>query len=385
MPPKDGIETETSMREDMEAAINAVEQDTDGATTTETQSAADEQESLNNAESQEAETTATDETQGKPPAGKAAKTGEGEATGDEPDPDGEGGKTAPKATGDKDAVATAQRKPPASWSPETREEWAKLPAGVRAQITKRESEIDKALNEGAQHRKAGEKFQGLADQYAQIIAAEGATDALHGTEELFKTVATLRMGSAQQKAHKIAGFIQHYGIDIGLLDDILSNNLKGKNGGAAPEGIDDKLAAYLDSRLGPVDKLLSQMTEQQRAAQFQKNQDAINEVMQFKQDTKHEFYADVQNDMADMVEMAEKRGYIMPLQEAYDKACALNPEISKVLAKRAADDALKGGQQELDKKKHAASSISGQQGGMASPDELDMRGEIARNWDAQVG
>ena len=380
MPPKDGIETETSMREDMEAAINAVEQDTDGAITTETQSAADEQENLNDAEGQEAKKTATDEAQGESPDGKTAKAGE------DPDSDPDAARRAakPESSAEDDAVK-AQRKPPASWSPETREEWAKLPAGVRAQITKRESEIDKALNEGAQHRKAGEKFQGLADQYAQVIAAEGATDALHGTEELFKTVATLRMGSAQQKAHKIAGFIQHYGIDIGLLDDILSNNLKGKNGGAAPEGIDDKLAAYLDSRLGPVDKLLSQMTEQQRAAQFQKNQDAINEVMQFKQDTKHEFYADVQNDMADMVEMAEKRGYIMPLQEAYDKACALNPEISKVLSKRAADDALKGGQQELDKKKHAASSISGQQGGMASPDELDMRGEIARNWDAQVG
>ena len=380
MPPKDGIETETSMREDMEAAINAVEQDTDGAITTETQSAADEQENLNDAEGQEAKKTATDEAQGESPDGKTAKAGE------DPDSDPDAARRAakPESSAEDDAVK-AQRKPPASWSPETREEWAKLPAGVRAQITKRESEIDKALNEGAQHRKAGEKFQGLADQYAQIIAAEGATDALHGTEELFKTVATLRMGSAQQKAQKIAGFIQHYGIDIGLLDDILSNNLKGKNGGAAPEGIDDKLAAYLDSRLGPVDKLLSQMTEQQRATQFQKNQDAINEVMQFKQDTKHEFYADVQNDMADMVEMAEKRGYIMPLQEAYDKACALNPEISKVLSKRAADDALKGGQQELDKKKHAASSISGQQGGMASPDELDMRGEIARNWDAQVG
>lgn len=380
MPPREPeSKTESSMRDDFEKAIGAVENDDEGATTTETRASEDEQqitaESLNDEAGEEAKAEAKAET-------KATKVlGEDDSAESAPPPDS--GSKAPVAAADDDSGKPA--KAPASWTPAAREEWAKLPESVRAQINKREGEINKFQNVGAEHRKTGEKFQALADQYAQIIAAEGAPDALTGFTELAKTVATLRMGSAQQKAQKIAGFIEHYGVDISMLDDMLSAKMNGgapRAGGGKPDN--DALTQLLNDRLKPVDNLLARMDEAQRAKVFKTNQDAVNEVSQFKQG--HEFYADVQNDMADMVELAEKRGYIMPLQEAYDKACALNPEISKVLSKRAADDKLLGTKDEIARKREAASSIRGTQGGGAMQDgDASMRDTISALYDQQRG
>jgi hypothetical protein len=365
MPPEEQQQEESSIRDDFESAIAAVENDDEGAITTETQATADEQpitaEDLNSDDGEET------------PEAKAEKQVEKEAS----EAAVKAGKLPDDET-DTAGDAVSDDKPPESWNPTAREEWTKLPDAVKQQVAKRESEINKALNEGAEHRKTGAAFQGVADKYAQIFAAEGAPDPITGIEELIKTVTTLRMGSAQQKVAKVAGFIQEYSIDISMLDDALSGKV------AAPTA-DDPIAKMLNERLKPMDDMLEKMNQNQRSAQFQRNQDAISEVATFR-DGK-EFYDDVKNDMADMVEMAEKRGITMPLQEAYDKACALNPEISGVLSKRAEDEALLGKGAILDAKRGASVSLSGKQGGVVAPnaDGMSMRDTIEAGFDAQVG
>jgi hypothetical protein len=37
----------------------------------------------------------------------------------------------------------------------------------------------------------------------------------------------------------------------------------------------------------------------------------------------HEFFSDVKDDMADMIEIAARRGQILPVKDAYEKACAI--------------------------------------------------------------
>jgi hypothetical protein len=390
MPPENAV-VETSIRDDFEASIAAVENDDEGAITTETQTNADEEANAITSEdifSDDGQETpeAKAEAKVEKEAGKAAeqeseskdavdtKPGDGDIDGTADDP----------LVSDKAADATNLDKAPESWNPEAREGWKELSEPVKAQIAKRENEINMSLNEGAQNRKTGAAFQGIADRYAQVIAAEGAPDALTGIEELVKTVATLRMGSAQQKAQKVAGFIEHYGIDVGQLDDILTAKITGQ---APAADKNDPIQRMLDERLAPVNDLLAQMNETKRATQFQANQDLINEVQTFKQDPAHEFYTDVQHDMADMVEMAQKRGVNMPLQEAYDKACALNPQISAALAQRTADERLKNGGKVLDAKRNAASSIEGKQAGAAVVDEANqsLRQTIQAGFDAQTG
>lgn len=360
MPPTD--EQETTMRDDFESAIADIEEQEQETAEALPDNAPEDTSTDDGEETPQTETKAEDETEDSPEPEQAAAV---------PDDVPDSGAEQPKA----------DRRPPESWPPAVREEWSGLPASVRAQITKRESEINKALNDGAQNRKAGEQFNTLAGQYAQIIAAEGAPDALTGVEELFKTVATLRTGSPQQRAEKIVGFIKHYGVDINMLDGLLAQEL----GGGAPEGVDDSVAQMIEQRLAPVNQLMTKMQQQEQQRIYEMNQAAIKEVQDFQQN--HEFYADVQNDMADLVEMAEKRGYKMPLQEAYDKACAANPEISGILQKRAEQARLTGQQQDMTNKRNAASSITGERNGPAPTgiEDLSMRDQLAALYDAQTG
>lgn len=375
MPPKEDEQQETSMRDDFDNAIAAIENDDEGAVTVETQ--ADELEKPITAEDLnsddgEKEAEAKAEEQVKAEADEGIKAAEVD---DKP-----AGKDDDTVPDDKPAQSDKLDTAPISWNAAAREGWKDLTPEMQTHISKREREIEMSLNVGAAHRKTGEQFQAIADRYAQVFAAEGAPDAITGIEELIKTVTTLRMGSPAQKAQKVAGFIEHYGIDVETLDDILSGTI----GGGKPAG-DDPMAQLIDERMKPVDNLLARLDEQQRATQFQQNQDAINEVATFKQ--ANEFYTDVQDDMADMVEMAAKRNVKMPLQDAYDKACAMNPQITEILTKRVNDERLINNGKTLEEKRQASSSISGKQGGApsTSTEGLSMRETIEAALDAQVG
>jgi len=307
-----------------------------------------------------------------------------EASGKEKDVDGAtDGSGDVVQTPDPAAETVGIEKAPEAWQPAAREGWKELPESVRTQIHKRETEINKALMDGSENRKRGEQFNDIAGRYAQVIAAEGVTDPITGFEEMMKVMSVLRMGTPEQKAKKLAQFIGGYGVSVELLDDILSGqpSIGGGNGAAA---IGDPNMAYIDQKLAPVNELLGRLNEQDRKVTFDRNQAYMTEVVKFKAD--NEFYTDVQHDMADLCEMSAKRGYDMPLAEAYTKACAMNPEISKVIADRGVADRLQAGSETLISKRNAASSITGNQNGaLMGGEDLDLRGTIEAAFDAQAG
>lgn len=369
----------TSMRDDFEEAISAIESDDEGAITTETQADADEnpitaEDILPDEEGKEAETkTEDEEAQGE------ISDGEQDTTTDTTTDDG--GERATKGDGETDGdLNTAEDidTPPVSWTPAAREGWKEIPENMRTQIAKREREIGLALEDGKDNRKAGERFNDIATRYAQVIAAEGVTDPLTGFEEMMKVMSVLRSGTPDQKAQKLAQFIQGYQVPLDKLDSMLAQSM-----GAAPTA-DDNVTRLLDERMQPVNALLEQIEQNKRRNTYQANQAAINEVVAFKQ--ANEFYTDVQADMADMVEMAERRGVKMPLEDAYQKACAMNPEVSKIISDRAENVKLMGGEDELRKKREAASSIHGSQlGGQGKSDDLSLHDELSQAWDEQSG
>ena len=87
---------------------------------------------------------------------------------------------------------------------------------------------------------------------------------------------------------------------------------------------------------------------------------------------------DVSADMADLLDFYAARGENLSIQEAYDKACAMNPEILAVKKSRET-------QQTLASKKAAATSIHGTRGGSPAPVTAtsSMADDIASAWDSQ--
>jgi hypothetical protein len=279
----------------------------------------------------------------------------------------EAAKPGKKQKGPKDSL-----KAPVDWSPKEREDWSKIPRHLQEKIINREKQMAEGMAGTGEARQTHQHLQQLAQSYAPVLAAEGVSTPMQAVEGLFKTVASLRMGTPQDKATEMARLIQHYGVDIQALDSVLA--------GQAPQNSQSsQLDQILEQKLAPVNQLMAQMNQYQVQQKQQVQQSATQSVATFAQD--HEFLKDVRNDMADLIEMAAKQGRELSLQEANDRACALHPEIQDVINQRKQQEALMGNGQALAAKHNAASSITGKRSGTPGAEAMSLRDSIANAWD----
>lgn len=280
----------------------------------------------------------------------------------------------------KEKVAGAQaEKAPASWSPKAREGWGKLPDEAKSQVLKREKEVNQVLQDSSSARNFTSKFSQLMGPYRESMIASGAQNPLQAVGTLLQKDAAMRAGTPAQKAQAVASMISDYGINIEMLDGALSGNPN-----IQAESPNASLESLIDQRMAPMNEYLNQQKYQQQMAYHQSQNDATNSVSQFSETA--EFINDVKADMADLLDMSAARGQEMSLQQAYDKACAINPDISSVLQQRASQQRIMGGNKSMASKRAAAASLTGKQGGAGGGTTGGtMREMIEQSWDEQVG
>ena len=210
---------------------------------------------------------------------------------------------------------------PASWKPTAREGWDKLPPDIQQEVMRREKEISSTLNETVEARQTYQKFKETVGPYEHMFRAEGI-EPIQGIGNIIRTTAALATGPQQTKAQIIATLIKSYGVDIATLDALLA-------GQTPQQGVTQQAPPY-DPR---VDQLLRQIEQAkaQKETQLQRQaQEALSEI------EAEEFFDDVREDMADLLEVAAKRGVAMSPKDAYNRAVMLHPEVSKVLEQRKA-------------------------------------------------
>ena len=268
----------------------------------------------------------------------------------------------------KPTAAVSTEKPPLDWGVEVREEWKNLPTNVKTHLHARDQHVNTMLQDGANNRKLGEGLLQISQPYKAIMDAEGAGSPLEAVDGLFKSVATLRMGTMQEKAAKIAQFVEVYGVDITALD----NALVGKSAENAPEN--DPVASMIDQRMAPVNQLLEQLNQNKQYQQQHDKEQTNQNIAEFSKTA--EFFEDVRDDMADFLEGAARRNQSMTLQQAYDKSCSLNPQISNVMGQRAANNNLVGNRNNIAAKKNAASSINSNTGRQPIATSNNLRGAL---------
>lgn len=244
-------------------------------------------------------------------------------------------------------------KPPISWKPEAKAVWDKLPLDVKQDVVRREKEIQQYISQNDHHRKFTEGFQQVTRPFAHLIQAQGSTP-LAAVKNLMSTAAGLTVGTAQQKAAIVAEIIGNYGVDIATLDDILSGKggqpVAHQNGAGA---ISPQLAQMLQPVMGFMNEV--QQAKQQRQERMQ-----YEAVQLVEENSTLPYFDDLREDMADLMDMAAKRGVEMTIDQAYDKAVALNPEIASELSKKiASQEAKRNGGTRLANKRRASSTISG--------------------------
>lgn len=270
--------------------------------------------------------------------------------------------------------AAPQERAPASWRPDVREHWASLPAEVRAEVARREREMQTTLQETAEARRFSEQLGKVIAPYEAFIRAENS-NALQAIDNLMGTAARLRTGTAPELAQLMAGMVKQFGVGrFGQpFIEALDSALVGEVPRVDPQQA--QLQQAIQQQLAPVQQFMSQFQQAQVAQQQRAQEQAASEVSKFIE--RAEFGEDVREEMADLLEVAQRRGRELSLADAYRQACLVNPRVRSVLEARAKQ---KGAQQltgAAQKAKAAAVSVSGAPAmGAPKADPADVRSAI---------
>ena len=206
-------------------------------------------------------------------------------------------------------------------------------------------------------------MQRLQQQYAPALQAEGV-DALTASANLMQLASRLRFGTPVEKARIAADIVRNYGVDVVALAAAL-------DGAEAQAGQRQQAMQFQDPR---VDQLLQQLNAAQQERQQSIYTQAESNVEQFGHGK--DFFEDVRADMGDLMELAAKRGIDMSLDQAYERACLMNPEIAQIMAARAAAGRAGNGKPSIQRAKAAASSVRGTPTQASTPPPTDLRGAI---------
>jgi hypothetical protein len=235
-------------------------------------------------------------------------------------------------------------KAPASWTPQAREKWAGVDPEVRAEVHRRELEMQRVLHQGAQHRQFIDAFEQVVRPYEMFIRQENSSP-LQAVENLMRTAAELRVGTPMSKAQLVGGLIRQFGVDVQMLDSILA--------GTVPQG-GQQQQEFRDPRF---DQFLAQ--QQQLLAQQQQAEDAQMRQQLAAFGETHEFYRDVAGIMADLVEIRTRQGQGVDIEKIYEQACKMHEGVSTILAQRAAAQKTSSNSAAVLRAKRAAASVKG--------------------------
>lgn len=227
------------------------------------------------------------------------------------------------------SVVDTTVKAPVSWKPTAREKWSTVDKEIQAEVLRRDQEIDQTLRQTSEARQYAGRMHQIISPYEAMIRAEGGT-AHTAVDNLLKTAYHLRTANPQQKAVMVAQMIKQHSVDVKMLDEALSQIVKGQQ----PNVASDPMSAYLQRELAPVKQFITEIQNTRQRG----NQDAAHEaeqsLAQFKSDPKNEFVNDVMEDMADIMDAHTRRGVKISLSDAYKRATVAHPEISKIIASR---------------------------------------------------
>jgi hypothetical protein len=247
---------------------------------------------------------------------------------------------------------------PASWKAGLREHWKTLAPDVQQEIHRREGEQAERMRENAGYRQQMERFQQTVEPYRAIIEAEGGNP-IAAFNDYLKAATLLRTAPPADKAAFVAGIVQRYGIPLDALDAHLAQAIQ-RGPIAQPQQqypMQQQPMQPQQFRDPRLDALLAQ-AEQAQAGQIR------SEVESFKADGKHEFFDDVRGTMADVMDAAAKRGINMSMEDAYQRAIQIEPEVRKVMEQRGMRQNASQAARTLAAARHASSSLPS---GLAPP------------------
>lgn len=236
----------------------------------------------------------------------------------------------------------APGQPPRGWSATAKSMFAQLPDVVKAEIAKREADMDAGMK----------KYSGL-DVWVQKAGQNNTTlpEALQRYEAAEQLLQRDFMGG-------IRFLCQQYQINPVQLAQALA--------GQRPQQ---------QQQANPLEREVLQLKQQllareQREAMAQQ-QAVAKQLEDFFNDPKHPYAANVEAEMAELAELAKSRGEPIDLERIYQKALLINPETAKLVSNQSAatSQAQRDPQQIANQARAAAKATKGAPTGGSPPSD----------------
>lgn len=268
----------------------------------------------------------------------------------------ENGRFAPKAATDaketpepvtEPAQTPQARNPFSSWKPDAQQALLKAERGealtpdelklLRVEAERRESDFHKGVSEFKTHSERAKAYDQAIAPYQQHLQRLGV-DAPTAINALMRADVTLRTSDPATKAQYFAQLAREYGIDLAQVQN--------------PQPVDPQ-TQFLTQQLN---ELRQQQQLWQNQVQQQEQMRVQQELQSFATADKKHFDA-VRNDMADLLETGKAKN----LQEAYDMAVWMRPDVRQTLIEQQLADAQRKAleQAQAQRAKTAAVGVKG--------------------------
>lgn len=237
----------------------------------------------------------------------------------------------------------APRKAPSSWKPDAQTAWLKAdrgealtPAEVKLlalEAERRESDFHKGVSEFKTHSERARQYDSIVAPYQATLKQLGI-DAPTAISKLLQADYTLRTSDPTTKAAYIRQLATQYGVDLEQSPQV---------------------DPYTQQLLMENQRLQQERMLWQNNNQIQETEQVGHTLAEFGSNKPH--FDAVRNDMADLLEAGQAK----TLDEAYEKAAWLNPDVRKSLIENERAEALRKveADRQAQRAKSAAVSVKG--------------------------
>jgi predicted nucleic acid-binding protein len=144
-----------------------------------------------------------------------------------------------------------------------------------------------------------------------------------------------------------------------MLDQALAAHFQGGQPpqGGQPAQAQDPRFTQLQQQFAPVIDFVNGLRQRQEQVLQETDQTLSQTLEEFASDPANEFFDDVKDDVADILDMAARRKQSLSLQDAYNRAIMLHPTISKIVEQRKLAASLTTQNQAAQRARSAAVSV----------------------------
>jgi hypothetical protein len=217
-------------------------------------------------------------------------------------------RTAERAEPAQEAEPPVWRRPPASWRKDFHDVWQKADPKMQEYAWQREEQMRAGVEPLLAKAQFADTMQEAIEPYLPTIQGMGLTPE-KAVSALMQADYTLRTAPPQQKMQLFAQLAQSYGINLGAM---------GANPQAAPQNSVDPLVWQLQNELNNVRGEVMGWKQQQ---EMQQNQQLLGEINQFSLKADH-----FEEARPTMIQLLQS-GMAETLEDAYEKAIRLNPDL----------------------------------------------------------